>query len=124
MIIYIKLINDAVVGYSTTQFKRNPGVKINIDKRTYEQLQKNGVQYYKYINGALVNTAGESIKKEKLRKELQEIKQWFADTDYYCNKVLTGEWRTDDPRWTTYLSTRSIKRERYDTINNTLTKAI
>jgi len=46
--------------------------------------------------------------------ELQNITQWFKDTDWMVNKIITGEWATDDIRWTTYLQERAVNRARQD----------
>ena len=49
--------------------------------------------------------------------ELAEIKKWFIDNDWKPNKIITGEWSTDDERWTSYLEERTIKRARQDELN-------
>ena len=51
---------------------------------------------------------------EPLRKELREIQKWLADNDWKVNKIVIGEWTTDDERWLTYLAERTTKRARQD----------
>lgn len=70
---------------------------------------------YLYKNNKFVKT---TIFKEQfeLGIELDEILQWFRTTDWIPNKILVGEWETTDPRWTTYLEERAVKRARRDEI--------
>jgi len=42
--------------------------------------------------------------------------KWFVENDWIPNKILVGEWETTDPRWTTYLEERAVKRARRDEI--------
>lgn len=53
----------------------------------------------------------------KLKKELSEIQQWLKDNDWKVNKIVIGEWTTDDSRWIEYIEERSKKRARQDEIN-------
>ncbi len=59
-----------------------------------------------------------SVKAEQL-----EIMRWFSEHDYYVNKIVTGEWQSDDTRWTSYLSERNSKRARLDEIESTIMNA-
>lgn len=60
--------------------------------------------------------------KQSIYIELSQIKKWFVETDYYINKIVTGEWTTDDSRWQNYLAERTIKRARQDELNALLLK--
>lgn len=48
------------------------------------------------------------------KEELCEIQKWFSDNDWIVNKIVVGEWTTDDERWINYLADRKIKRARQD----------
>ena len=48
------------------------------------------------------------------QEELWKIQKWFSDNDWIVNKIVVGEWTTDDERWTNYLAERQVKRKRQD----------
>ena len=48
------------------------------------------------------------------QEELWEIQKWFSDNDWIVNKIVVGEWTTDDERWINYLAERKVKRARQD----------
>ena len=48
------------------------------------------------------------------KEELWEIQKWFSDNDWIVNKIVVGEWTTDDERWLNYLAERKVKRARQD----------
>ena len=48
------------------------------------------------------------------KEELWEIQKWFSDNDWIVNKIVVGEWSTDDERWINYLAERQVKRKRQD----------
>ena len=48
------------------------------------------------------------------KEELWEIQKWFSDNDWVVNKIVIGEWSTDDERWLNYLAERKAKRARQD----------
>ena len=54
------------------------------------------------------------------KEELWEIQKWFSDNDWIVNKIVVGEWTTDDERWLNYLAERQVKRKRQDELNQTL----
>ena len=54
------------------------------------------------------------------QEELLFIQQWFIENDWIPNKILTGEWTTDDTRWKLYLNERFMKRKRQDEIKELL----
>ena len=54
------------------------------------------------------------------QEELWEIQKWFSDNDWIVNKIVVGEWSTDDERWLNYLAERKVKRARQDELNQTL----
>lgn len=60
--------------------------------------------------------------KQAIYNQLALIKKWFADTDYYVNKIITGEWSTDDIRWQNYLKERKVKRDLQDSLTAQLYK--
>lgn len=55
-----------------------------------------------------------------IKEELYQIKQWLADNDWKVNKIVVGEWSTDDERWINYLAERQVKRKRQDELNQAL----
>lgn len=55
-----------------------------------------------------------------IKEELYQIKQWLANNDWKVNKIVVGEWSTDDERWINYLAERQVKRKRQDELNQTL----
>ena len=48
------------------------------------------------------------------KEELWEIQKWFSDNDWIVNKIVVGEWATNDERWLNYLAERKVKRARQD----------
>ena len=48
------------------------------------------------------------------KEELWDIQKWFSDNDWIVNKIVVGEWTTDDERWLNYLAERKEKRARQD----------
>lgn len=48
------------------------------------------------------------------KEELWDIQKWFSDNDWIVNKIVVGEWATDDERWVNYLAERQVKRARQD----------
>jgi hypothetical protein len=64
-----------------------------------------------------IDTYEETPIKEILVAELESIQNWFKQTDWIPNKILTGEWQDTDARWIEYKKERSIKRSRQDEIN-------
>ena len=70
---------------------------------------------YIYKNGEFIETTV-FIERQQRAQELLEIEQWFVENDWIPNKILVGEWETTDPRWTTYLEERAVKRARRDEI--------
>lgn len=72
---------------------------------------------WKVESGKLVVRQKEAVPlKETLEQELDEITKWFTETDYMPNKIITGEWTSDDPRWVNYIAERKLKRTRKDAI--------
>jgi hypothetical protein len=64
-----------------------------------------------------IDTYEETPLTELLEVELESIQNWFRQTDWIPNKILTGEWQDTDLRWIEYKKERSIKRARQDEIN-------
>lgn len=52
-----------------------------------------------------------------IRSELIKIARWFKANDWIPNKLVTGEWDNNDPRWQGYLAERTNKREQQDRLN-------
>lgn len=52
--------------------------------------------------------------------ELTIIQQWLKENDWIPNKIVTGEWKTTDKRWQSYLKERTAKRARQDELLNAL----
>ena len=61
---------------------------------------------------------------KELEAQKGEILAWFSVNDWKVNKIVIGEWKTTDERWTTYLEERAIKRARYDEIEVELNKLL
>ena len=101
---------------------------IQVDEETLEKLKNRQLMWK---DGELVtnpnyqNYANEQeIKYQKAayRVELNSIQKWFTDNDWKPNKIVTGEWTTNDERWIGYLQERAIKRARQDELNNLLSQ--
>ena len=56
----------------------------------------------------------EELQIKSATQELNNIKAWFIENDWKVNKIVIGEWTTDDQRWLDYLSERAVKRVRQD----------
>ena len=70
---------------------------------------------YHYINGELKETT-KYFDRKALLIELKTVQAWLKSNDWVPNKVVTGEWSVEDPRWIQYLSNRNQKRNRQDEI--------
>ena len=96
---------------------------IELTETQYQELQakkkNNFIPHFNIENDNFVITYTENTR-ILLRKELQAIKKWFIDNDWKVNKIVIGEWSTDDVRWQSYISERTIKRARQDEINELL----
>lgn len=99
------------------------GKLLKVDEETYQKLIDHKLMWQ---NGELVDNPNYSeyvteqevkSQKREYRKELREIQQWFKDNDWKVNKIITGEWTEDDPRWVEYKQERTIKRDRQDYLN-------
>lgn len=82
-------------------------IEIETDLDSFEIATK-----YEFVNNELVQKT--IVDKSAYRKEIDEIRQWFRINDWIPNKIIAGEWETTDPRWTTYLEERTVKRARRD----------
>lgn len=82
---------------------------------TKEELRekiRNGYRPTKEDYLAVMDEKTKSITLAK--EELCQIKQWLEDNDWKVNKIVVGEWSTDDERWINYLAERKVKRARQD----------
>ena len=112
------------------QIKNNKIVNIqtnipNSAKPYFKEIESNKTIYIgdTYINGVIThNTSTKKFDVQKIKhsQELNEIQKWFSDNDWKINKIVIGEWTTDDPRWQEYLKERTIKRKRYDELKAVL----
>lgn len=57
------------------------------------------------------------MSKAVIQYQLKRIQQWFKSTDWIPNKIVTGEWTTDDKRWKDYLEKRTHYRKKQDELN-------
>jgi len=93
---------------------------IEVNQNLYneiEDMRNNGYEANITIENNVVNVEYVSIKisqEELYRQELVSIQKWFHDNDWKINKIVIGEWTTEDARWITYLEERAIKRARQD----------
>jgi hypothetical protein len=87
-----------------------------------ESIEHINVWWDRIIDGKFVHETFEGVDttENELKAELTGIQQWFINNDWIPNKVITGEWTTDDSRWLDYLAERKIKRTRQDEIKNFL----
>lgn len=58
------------------------------------------------------------------KEELMQIKSWLSDNDWKVNKIVIGEWDSDDIRWEEYLNERALKRARQDELNELLNELL
>lgn len=89
---------------------------IKVDEQTYQNLLDHKLMWE---NGSLVsnpNYAEYEAEKQKeiYKQELAEVKYWFVENDWKPNKIITGEWLENDPRWLEYKQERAAKRARQD----------
>lgn len=82
-----------------------------------ENMRNNGYEANITIENNVINVEYISIKipqEELYQQELISIQKWFYDNDWKINKIVIGEWTTEDVRWIAYLEERAIKRARQD----------
>lgn len=119
---YINKTNKSLVVYSNFIPSDTTNL-IELTETQYYELQakkrNNFIPHFNIENDNVLITYSENTRK-LLLKELQEIKKWFVDNDWKVNKIVIGEWTTDDVRWQSYLKERAIKRVRQDEINKLL----
>lgn len=71
-----------------------------------------------YIDGKIQQVQKpDYILLDEAKLELQDIQLWFEKNDWKINKIVVGEWTTDDPRWIDYINERSSRRVRQDELN-------
>ena len=97
-------------------FKMEHGYTTRIILDTEDAVQSL-VEVY-YHNGNEITE--EMHRHYTLLHELKEIRDWFVSTDYIPNKVIVGEWTTDDPRFIAYCEERKKIRARQDEIKKLL----
>ena len=93
-----------------------------ITEAEYEDI-KSKFGRIRYINGSFEyaeDLVMRDLEIAGLQMEHMEIEAWFNQTDYYNNKIVTGEWSTDHPTWQQYLIDRRINAERLEYIRQTL----
>lgn len=82
---------------------------------TKDELREKVRNGYKPTKEDYLAVMDEKTKSITLAKEeLWEIQKWFSDNDWKVNKIVVGEWTTDDERWINYLAERQVKRKRQD----------
>ena len=100
--------NNVITGYTIVPFDTSkPYIEI-------ENPNLINIGYSQIINGEFFSNNDLYLSVVEAKKELKEILAWFKETDYYPNKIITGEWSSDCAKWVNYLSERAIKRQRYD----------
>ena len=103
---YIKVNNKKIIDLRYEPFEDY--IEIESDLKSLEIISQ-----YSYNGSKLVK----NNKLDELRgyqEEIIEIEEWLKANDWKPNKVITGEWESNDKRWTTYLSERKTKRKRQD----------
>jgi len=101
-------------------FNDYPNRFCNVAVETFDVENFN--DYY-YIDGTVVINSEPRLLEEykiSLQIELNQIKKWFYDTDYFPHKIITREWQENDERWVEYLAERQIKRARKDVLEELL----
>lgn len=109
--------NNVIIHWHSFPFDENePYIDVEEDKIH--------VKYSQVVNGEFIENKEayeNSIKVKELinsyREELRSIKIWFSGNDWKVNKIIVGEWTTEDPRWLEYLKERDVKRKRQDELN-------
>lgn len=59
-------------------------------------------------------------KRKWLRIRKANILEWLFNHDYIVNKIVLGEWQSDDPRYIEYVAEREAKRKELDEIEEEL----
>lgn len=105
-------------------FNRDTPNYIEITEEERRQPLLDKYSYYAVENGKFVIKKREVSESELLRDEiyninnrLLEIQKWFVENDWKVNKIVVGEWETDDIRWIDYLNNRKLIREEQDSLN-------
>lgn len=105
--------SNVIIGYIIKPFNETkPYIDIN-----ETELKKIRLGITKLVNGKLVHNEDLFLKRTQYKLELRQIDDWFKENDWRVNKIVIGEWTTDDERWTTYLTARANKRARQDVLN-------
>lgn len=105
---YVLNENNQIVSYSLIPFDESkPYIEV-------EDVSKIKLGYSKVIDGEFYSNEGIYILVKQLRKELKEIQLWLSKNDWKVNKIVVGEWTTDDYRWKEYIKERQEKRNRND----------
>jgi hypothetical protein len=115
---YYELDSDNRILWISEENQREDSPTIEL-----ESIEDINVWWDKLIDGKIVKANLESeneFDKEGLKAELVYIQQWFKENDWKPNKIITGEWVSDDVRWKSYLLERQVKRTRQDEINELL----
>lgn len=99
---------NQIVSYSEIPFDESkPYIEV-------EDVSKIKLGYSKVIDGEFYSNEGIYDLVKQLRNELKENQLWLSKNDWKVNKVVVGEWTTDDFRWKEYIKERQEKRKRND----------
>lgn len=105
-------------------FNRDTPNYIEITEEERRQPLPDKYSYYAVENDKFIIKKREVTEHELLKDEIQsarqrllEIKNWFFKNDWKVNKIIVGEWKTDDMRWKRYLSVREVVRKEQDSLN-------
>lgn len=105
-------------------FNLNTPDYIEITEEERRQPLPDKYSFYAVENDKFVIKKREVTEHELLKDEIQyarqrllEIKNWFSENDWKVNKIIVGEWKTDDMRWKRYLSVREVVRKEQDLLN-------
>lgn len=119
----IKVNYDAETG-KVIAFGKDTLPYIEITEEERKQPLPDRYSFYAVVDGKFTIKHREPTEKETARDaesakqaELAAIQKWLDDNDWKVNKIVIGEWKTDDERWLAYLEERAIKRARQDELN-------
>ena len=97
--IYMCMIHNGICKLTTEQLEVAKAIK---NYKYTKSVIKSLYEFFDYNSKFAI--ADRILQFDKVR--LMELKQWLADTDYYINKIVLGEWTRDNPKYVEYLKTR------------------
>lgn len=113
--IHEMLNSTDLVGFDKALCKQHNAIVVDIKPIDYECIKFLTLSDLDVIEG--VYTLNDLFEEKcALKREYDDIIQWFYDTDYIPHKIVRDEWTKEDERYVQYIEEYTIKHARKEEI--------